>query len=84
MSLHVANSAATIRGIGTNLDYIRPGIALYGLPPDTADKPFLDFGLKPLLEWRAHPTFVKVQIRVYRFNKDMREEIFGEMRMSPI
>ena len=33
ISLHVANSGAILNGIGTDLDFVRPGIAMYGLPP---------------------------------------------------
>lgn len=33
IKLHVANSAGTLQGYGVDLDFIRPGIALYGLPP---------------------------------------------------
>jgi len=53
--LHVANSAALLRGVGTDLDFVRPGIALYGLSPDMKN----DFGLRPVLSWKAKPTQVK-------------------------
>lgn len=33
IKLHAANSAGTLLGYGTDLDFIRPGIAMYGLPP---------------------------------------------------
>eukprot|EP00042_Codosiga_hollandica_P018955 m.57232 g.57232 ORF g.57232 m.57232 type:complete len:412 (-) comp49016_c0_seq2:2187-3422(-) len=57
--LHVSNSAAVIRKIGTELDYVRPGISLYGLPADNL-KDFLSYDFKPLLSWVAYPTMVKV------------------------
>ncbi len=53
--LHAANSAAILAGIGTNLDFVRPGIALYGLPPDMHNLQ----GLEPVLSWKARPTLVK-------------------------
>ena len=33
MKLHVANSGAIVNGVGTDLDYVRPGISMYGQPP---------------------------------------------------
>lgn len=33
IKLHAANSAGTLLGYGTDLDFVRPGIAMYGLPP---------------------------------------------------
>ncbi len=53
--LHAANSAATLQGIATDLDFVRPGLALYGLSPDMRN----GFGLQPALAWKARPTQVK-------------------------
>ena len=53
--LHAANSAAILAGIGTDLDFVRPGIALYGLPPDQS----LTNELSPILSWKAKATLVK-------------------------
>ncbi len=53
--LHAANSAAILAGIGTDLDFVRPGIALYGLSPDQSARD----DLKPVLAWKAKPTLVK-------------------------
>ena len=33
MKLHVSNSGAIINGVGTDLDFVRPGISMYGQPP---------------------------------------------------
>lgn len=33
IKLHAANSAGALLGYGTDLDFVRPGIAMYGLPP---------------------------------------------------
>ena len=33
MKVHVANSGAIINKIGVDLDYVRPGISMYGQPP---------------------------------------------------
>jgi len=53
--LHAANSAALLAGVGVGLDFVRPGLALYGLPPDMKN----GFGLRPALAWKAKPTQVK-------------------------
>ncbi|WP_287417475.1 alanine racemase [Oceanithermus sp.] len=53
--LHAANSAAILAGLGTELDFVRPGVALYGLPPDMRTAQ----GLEPVLAWKARPTQVK-------------------------
>ncbi len=53
--LHAANSAAILAGIATDLDFVRPGVALYGLPPDQA----LKSKLLPILAWKAKATLVK-------------------------
>jgi len=50
--LHAANSAAVLAGVATDLDFVRPGIALYGLPPDQS----LESPLKPILSWKARAT----------------------------
>ncbi len=54
--LHAANSAAALRFPEAHLDFVRPGIALYGLPPGEG---FAREGLRPILAWKAHPTLVK-------------------------
>lgn len=33
VKVHAANSAAVIKGYATDLDFVRPGIAMYGLAP---------------------------------------------------
>ena len=33
VKFHIANSAGVVNGIGTDLDYVRPGICMYGQPP---------------------------------------------------
>ncbi|KAL5018241.1 hypothetical protein ScPMuIL_003963 [Solemya velum] len=69
MKVHVANSAAILNGYGTDLDYVRPGIVMYGEPPfhfladnsNEAAKLLTDLGLRPALTWIAKPTIVKCQ-----------------------
>ncbi|XP_041364946.1 alanine racemase-like [Gigantopelta aegis] len=59
---HVANSAAIINGFGTNLDFVRPGICMYGQPPDTNEESMSKIralGLRPTISWIAHPSLVK-------------------------
>jgi len=53
--LHAANSAAILAGIGTELAFVRPGLALYGLPPDPREPGELE----PVLSWKAKPTQIK-------------------------
>ncbi|XP_060573250.1 alanine racemase 2-like [Ruditapes philippinarum] len=62
IKLHVANSAGTLLGYGNDLDFVRPGIAMYGLPPDTKQNAidmYNCLGLRPLLSWMAKPNLVK-------------------------
>ena len=33
LKFHAANSGAILHGLATDLDFVRPGIAVYGLPP---------------------------------------------------
>ena len=33
LRFHAANSGAILHGLATDLDFVRPGIAVYGLPP---------------------------------------------------
>ncbi len=48
---HCANSGATLSYPKMHLDMVRPGIVLYGYPPDPSAG---NFGLKPALELKAH------------------------------
>ncbi|KAL4239640.1 hypothetical protein ACF0H5_000447 [Mactra antiquata] len=62
IKLHAANSAGTLLGYGTELDFVRPGIAMYGLPPDTTEMAismYQRLGLRPILSWMAKPNLVK-------------------------
>jgi alanine racemase len=56
---HMANSAAVFDLPESHLDAVRPGLAIYGLPPsDTLANPRVS-ALRPVLEWRARITFLK-------------------------
>ena len=55
--LHAANSGATIRHPSSHLDLVRPGIALYGIPP--APGVGADLGLRAALAWRSRVSAVK-------------------------
>jgi alanine racemase len=48
---HAANSAATLRLPGSQLDAVRCGVALYGMSPFGADPE--DDGLAPVLRWES-------------------------------
>ena len=54
---HAANSAAIIDYPEAHYDFVRLGIALYGMPPAPSLANKLD--LKPVLSWRAHVVHVK-------------------------
>lgn len=51
---HVANSAGTLRGLGTDQTIVRAGIALYGAPPSD-DVPLLP-GMRPALSVESRAT----------------------------
>ncbi len=55
--LHAANSGALLRHPETHLDLVRPGIALYGIPPaaDVGEHR----GLRPALSWTSEVTMTK-------------------------
>lgn len=55
--LHAASSAGAARGIGADLDLVRPGIALYGAYPSDADRDRLR--LKPVMRLVTRVLFVK-------------------------
>lgn len=56
---HMANSAGILDLPGSYFDAVRPGIAIYGLPPSKKIvNPRVD-ELKPVLEWKTQVTFLK-------------------------
>ncbi len=55
--IHAANSAASLYYPSARFDAIRPGIALYGLPPDTGAPLPGDF--EPVLTWKGRITSIK-------------------------
>jgi alanine racemase len=57
LTLHAANSAASLRLPESHLDAARIGIALYGLSPFGTDP--ADDGLEPVLDWRSELAQVK-------------------------
>ncbi|XP_046326281.2 alanine racemase-like [Haliotis rufescens] len=62
LKLHVASSSGIAHGYGTDLDFIRFGTLLYGLPPDGSienTELVESQGLRPVLSWRARPTLIK-------------------------
>jgi alanine racemase len=56
-ALHLANSAATVALPGTWYDFVRPGIALYGLDPLGGNP--ADHGLRPAMTVRAAVALTK-------------------------
>ncbi len=54
---HAANSGALLSNRNTCLDMVRPGIMLYGYPPDENVENPVD--LKPVMELRAKVIFIK-------------------------
>lgn len=57
---HAANTGAILHGLGTDLDFVRPGIGLYGLPPGDANMRFQSFGLRPAASIKGRPTLIKL------------------------
>ena len=56
---HMANSAAILDLPDARLDAVRPGIALYGLPPSAEiSNPRVQL-LQPVLEWKTRISFLK-------------------------
>ncbi len=49
--IHMANSAGSLAHPKTHFNLIRPGIAIYGLPPSSAVS--LPEGLQPVLSWKT-------------------------------
>lgn len=54
---HAANSAAIVQFPEAHFELVRPGIALYGLPPSAQVGG--NVGLEPVMSWRAKVTHVK-------------------------
>ena len=59
LKLHVANTGAVLNDFGTDLDFIRPGISIYGLPPGDGIEKFANFGFRPIGSIKIIPTLVK-------------------------
>jgi alanine racemase len=55
--VHAANSGALIRHPEAVFDLVRPGIAIYGIPP--APGVGQELGLRPALTWRSEVTFAR-------------------------
>ena len=56
---HMANSAAILDLPGSYFDAVRPGIAIYGLPPSKEIVNPRVRELKPVFEWKTQITFLK-------------------------
>ena len=56
---HMANSAAILDLPGSYFDALRPGIAIYGLPPSNEIVNPRVHKLKPVMEWKTKITFLK-------------------------
>ncbi len=57
LTLHAANSAATLRGSEFHFDMVRCGVALYGMDPFGVDP--ADHGLEPVLSLHSYVADVK-------------------------
>jgi alanine racemase len=56
---HMANSAAILDLPGSHFEAVRPGIALYGLPPSRGIANPRVRELRPVLEWKTRIVFLK-------------------------
>ena len=59
VTIHAANSAATLNHPEAHFDQVRPGIALYGLTPFASGWGQLPVDLQPVLAWKAQLALVK-------------------------
>uniref|UniRef100_A0A0B7A724 Alanine racemase C-terminal domain-containing protein n=3 Tax=Arion vulgaris TaxID=1028688 RepID=A0A0B7A724_9EUPU len=62
VKVHAANSGAIMKGFAIDLDYVRPGGAIYGLAPDSTSDAYSEMealGLRPVLSWIAKPCLIK-------------------------
>lgn len=55
--IHASNSPATVRGINSNFNMVRPGLILYGLKP--SDEAPLYEGMRPVMSWKTSVLQVK-------------------------
>ncbi|MFE5619297.1 alanine racemase [Streptomyces sp. NPDC056470] len=56
---HIANSPATLTLPETHFDLVRPGIAMYGVSPSPELGAPADFGLRPVMTFKASVALVK-------------------------
>ena len=56
---HCCNSAGLINYPDMHLDIVRPGIILYGLPPDNKLESIEPFGLRPAMELKTAISYIK-------------------------
>jgi len=56
---HISNSGGIITGQGSELDMVRPGICIYGLPPGGDSATFSDMGFQPIASLLGTPSLVK-------------------------
>ena len=56
---HMANSAGVFDLPGSHFDAVRPGIAIYGLPPSPQIVNHRIHELRPVLAWKTQLTFLK-------------------------
>lgn len=89
IKLHVANSGAILNKIGVDLDYVRPGISMYGQPPDTSEFGITstkNFGLKPAIKWFVKASSVNdlAPGRVVGYDKTYRCTQYEKIAVLPI
>ncbi len=80
--LHAANSAAAIRHPEACFDLVRPGIAIYGIPP--APGVGEDLGLRPALSWRSRVATVKRLAAGERLSYGHRYELAGNAWVATV
>ena len=59
ITIHAANSAATLSYPEAHFDQVRPGVSLYGLTPFSSGWGKLPVPLRPVLTWKAQLALVK-------------------------
>ena len=80
--VHASNSAAVLCHPEARFDLVRPGIALYGIPP--APGVGEDAGLRPALSWRSAVAMTKRLPAGERLSYGLRYELANEATIATV
>jgi alanine racemase len=80
--VHASNSGGVLRHPEADLDLVRPGIAVYGLPPEPGVG--ADRDLRPALAWRSIVTFARRLPAGERLSYGHRYELEGDAWVATV